>query len=403
MASFAHEPGWLQRLAARIGRRRMWWLFCVAWIALIVVGLVNGPRYDYRAYMKQWARVLAGGNPWLDDPGNVYGVGHQILAVLFLVHPLAPKLLYILSSFGTFLVMFDAQRRDVAIGLATFALLFATPFFVILTPMFGVEDTLVTFLTLFAVDLRIRRARTIAPALLLAAAVLTKVYPLALLPFIATDRGVINFRFVGVFGAATCLGLLATVAVWGLPALGIVPFAFVRDGKMLSIFWFLSQSGLSPIAHSTLARALIVWNSAVVAAVMASLYALHFFGKMRALPGTVVAMLGLLAFYKVGNPQYFLCSASLLIYFLTADRDRGTLEDRPLLGAAAAYLVVLNLFQIWYQISGGSVRYPEVRAFVGLPAFVTGVVLMSRILSRELRGRPDPGMPIAVIDARFGV
>jgi hypothetical protein len=365
-------------------------LFCSVWIVLIVVGIVEGPRYDYRAYMKQWARVLAGGNPWLDDPGNVYGVGHQILAVLFLVHPLAPKLLYILSSFGTFLVMFAAQRRDIAIGLGTFALLFATPFFVILTPMFGVEDTLVTFLTLYAVDLRIRQGRTIAPALLLAAAVLTKVYPLALLPFIATDRGVINFRFVGVFGAAMGLGLLGTVAVWGLPALGIVPFAFVRDGKMLSIFWFLSQSGLSPIAHSPLARALIVWNSAVVAAIMASLYALHFFGKMRALPGTVLAMLGLLAFYKVGNPQYFLCSASLLIYFLTVDRDRGTLEDRPLLGAAAAYLLVLNVFLIWYQISGGSVRYPEVRAFVGLPAFVTGIVLMWQILGRELRGRPDP-------------
>jgi hypothetical protein len=381
-------------LAARIDRRRMWCLFGIAWIVLIVVGLVEGPRYDYRAYMKQWARVLAGGNPWLDDPGNVYGVGHQIMAVLFLVHPLAPKLLYILSSFGTFLVMFDAQRRDVAVGLATFALLFATPFFVILTPMYGVEDTLVTFLTLFAVDLRIRKARTLAPALLLAAAVLTKVYPLALLPFIATDRGVINFRFVGLFGVAMCLGLLATVAVWGLPALGIVPFAFVREGKMLSIFWFLSQSALSPIAHSALARALIVWNSAVVAAVMALIYALHFFGKLRALPGTVVAILGLLAFYKVGNPQYFLCAASLLIYFLTVDRDRGTLADRRLLGAAGAYLVVLNVFQIWYQISGGSVRYPEVRAFVGLPAFVTAIVLMWLILSRELRERPAPARDV---------
>jgi hypothetical protein len=394
MASPAREPAWRQSLAARIDRRHMWWLFCAVWIVLIVVGLVEGPRYDYRAYMKQWARVLAGGNPWLDDPGNVYGVGHQILAVLFLVHPLAPKLLYILGSFGTFLVMFDAQRRDVAVGVATFALLFATPFFVILTPMYGVEDTLVTFLTLYAVDLRIRQGRTLAPALLLAAAVLTKVYPLALLPFIATDRGVINFRFVGVFGAAMCLGLLGTVAVWGLPALGIVPFAFVRDGKMLSIFWFLSQSGLSPIAHSALARALIVWNSAVVAAIMASLYALHFFGRMRALSGTVVAMLGLLAFYKVGNPQYFLCSASLLIYFLTVDRDRGTLEDRWLLGAAGAYFLVLNVFQVWYQISGGSVRYPEVRAFVGLPAFVTGIALMWLILGRELRDRPDPARDV---------
>src|SRR5262245_66066070 len=155
--------------------------------------------------MKQWARVLSGVNPLLYDTANVYGVGHQVMAVLYLVHPLAPKLVYILSSFGTFLVMFDAQRRDVAVGLATFALLFATPFFVILTPMYGVEDTLVTFLTLFAVDLQIRQGRTLAAALLLAAAVLTKLYPLALLPFLATNRGSINFRFVGTFFAATCL------------------------------------------------------------------------------------------------------------------------------------------------------------------------------------------------------
>src|SRR5262245_24431011 len=86
MGSTAPEPGWLASLAARIDRRQMWWLFCIVWTVLIVVGIVEGPRYDYRAYMKQWARVLDGGNPWLDDPGNVYGVGHQILAVLFLVH-----------------------------------------------------------------------------------------------------------------------------------------------------------------------------------------------------------------------------------------------------------------------------------------------------------------------------
>jgi hypothetical protein len=255
--------------------------------------------------------------------------------------------------------------------------------------MYGVEDTLVTFLTLCAVDLRIRRGRIAAPALLLAAAVLTKVYPLALLPFIATERGAINLRFIGVFVAAMCLGLLATVAVWGPATLGIVPFALVRDAKMLSIFWFLSQSALSPIAHSSLARALIVWNSAVVAGVLALLYALHFFRKMRALPGTVVAALGLLAFYKVGNPQYFLCSASLLIYYLTVDRDLGTLADRRLRTAAGAYLLLLNLFQIWYQVSGGSVRFPEVRAFVGLPAFITAIALMWLILSRGLHEQPD--------------
>jgi hypothetical protein len=49
----------------------------------------------------------------------------------------------------------------------------------------------------------------------------------------------------------------------------------------------------------------------------------------------------------------------------------------------------LNLFQIWYQVSGGSVRFTEVRAFVGLPAFITAIALMWLILSRGLHEQPD--------------
>ena len=63
------------------------------------------------------------------------------------------------------------------------------------------------------------------------------------------------------------------------------------------------------------------------------------------------------------------------------------------------------------------------RAFVGVPAFIAAIVLMWPILSRELREQPvgvrgaplpawsppmasattGPGMPIAVLDGRFGV
>ena len=62
--------------------------------------------------------------------------------------------------------------------------------------------------------------------------------------------------------------------------------------------------------------------------------------------------------------------------------------------AAGAYLLVLNLFQVWYQISGGSVRFPEVRAFVGLPAFIIAIALMWLILGRELRERPAPARDV---------
>jgi ABC-type sulfate transport system permease component len=44
-----------------------------------------------------------------------------------------------------------------------------------------------------------------------------------------------------------------------------------------------------------------------------------------------------------------------------------------------------------------------VRAFVGLPAFITGIALVWLIVSRELRESTRSGMPIAVLDGRFGV
>ena len=287
---------------------------------MATVGFLAGPTYDYPAYMAQWSQVLAGENPWLFGTANVYGVGHQILAPVFHVHPLLPKLLFIFCWLGSFVTILGARRDSPAVDLAVFLALFATPFFIVLICLYGVEDALVTFLALAAIDLRTRKARTIAPAILLAVAALTKVYPVALLPFLATDRARIDFRFIILFLAAMSLGILFTVALWGAQLLHIVDVATAREGKMLSIFWFLLDSRFSPLAHTPLAKLLSDWNFAVVIVAMASLYGVHFFGRMRSLAGTVLASIGLLAAYKVGNPPYFVFPATLLIYFLAVER-----------------------------------------------------------------------------------
>ena len=305
---------------------------------------------------------------------------------LFHVHPLLPKLLFIFCWLGSFVTILGARRDSAAVDLAAFLALFATPFFIVLICLYGVEDALVTFLALAAIDLRTRKARTVAPVVLLAAAALTKVYPLALLPFLATDRGRIDVRFIILFLAAMSLGILFTVALWGLPFLHIVDIAAVRDGKMLSIFWFLLDSRFSPLAHTPSARLLSDWNFAVVIVVMASLYGLHFFGRLRALAGTVLASIGLLAAYKVGNPPYFVCPATLLIYFLAVDRATYDGQSKyALVAAAAFYLLVLNVFEFWYYLTDGSFQYPQVRAFVGLPCLVATLFLMGQIFIWERR------------------
>jgi hypothetical protein len=364
----------------------------------MAVALVSGPHYDYHSYMAQWARALAGHNPWLNDPRNAYGPGHELLAPFFFIHPLLPKAVFVLSWFGCFIVVFEAAGRDAMMGLASFLTLFATPFFDILVCFFGVEDILVAFLTLLAIDLKVRKAQEVAPALLLAFAALIKVYPLAISPFLATERGAIDRRFLRACLSAVAGGLLLTIALWGNSVVQVVQLAATREGKMLSIFWYLSESRFSPLAGTGLTRTLSNWNLLVLFAAMATAYACHVYREMRALTGALIASIVVLAFYKVGNPQYFILPSVLVIYLLAVRAHQGAEKDCGLLVAAGAYLLVLNGFELWYAVTH-SHRFPQVRAAIGLPCFLASLLLAWRVMRDDLRRRGPgqqtrPGMTV---------
>ena len=380
---------------------RMTSLCAVVWTALLIVGFLKGANYDYRyVYVIHWSRVLAGENPWLPDlltglPGSAFGVGHQILAGLFYFHPLAPKVFFILCWFGTFVIVFKAQRREATIDAMMFLMLFAAPFYIVLICFYGVNDALVAFLTLLAIDLRTRKKMCVGPAVLFAIAILTKLYPLALLPFLATDRGVISVRFIAVVLLALAIGLLPAVTLWGWSVFYIVGANVYGGGKTLSIFWFLYDSRLSPIAHTSLAEALIASNFVIVGLAMALLYAFHLFGKMRALTGAVLASVILFAFFG-GNPQYFICPTMLLIYFLAIVTPKRDFSDPRLITAAMSYFAVLNGFEVWYYLTNNGTTtahyailpnwvfsHQQVTALVGLPCFVTAIFLVWQIVLYE--------------------
>jgi hypothetical protein len=357
---------------ARSHGPQMPWLGAGAAFLWLAAAMALGPHYDYTPYMVQWARIMAGNDPWLGDPTNAYGPGHVLLAPLFQLHRLLPKLLFLLSWIGAFLVLFAAAGRDVVIGTFSFLVLFLTPFFFILVAIYGVEDTLVASLTLLAVDLKVRKRWSVLPAILLMLAGFTKVYPLVLLPFLATDRGVISWRFILCFVLACAVAALLTYAVWGTSVLYIFKFASGRGSVMISIFHFLARSDLSPLS-ARLASLLLVWNTAVVIVVLAGIYALQYLRKMTALMGTTIAMIAALAFYKVGNPQYWVCSGLLLIYLLAAEASDRHHLNRKLLLATAGYFLVLNLFQAWFIFMKADT---PVTSFIGLPVFIASVILL---------------------------
>jgi hypothetical protein len=366
---------------AQSHQSRMPWLGAGIAFLWLAAGMALGPHYDYTPYMVQWTRILAGNDPWLGDPTNAYGPGHVLLAPLFQLHRLLPKLLFLVSWIGVFLIVFAAAGRDIVIGTFSFLFLFLTPFFFILVCIYGVEDTLVTFLTVLAVDLKVRKGWSVLPAILLTLAAFTKVYPLVLLPFLATDRGIISFRFILATVVACAVAALLTYAVWGTSVLYIFQLASGRGGLMLSIFHFLSRSALSPLAGTALADSLLVWNTAILAVVLGGIYAVQFLEKMPALAGTTIAMIGMLTFYKVGNPQYFVCAAALLIYFLAVQAGDRRPFDKGLYLAAGGYLLVLNLFQSWYIFFWD---YPPTSAFIGLPIFIASVALLWQLIRYNL-------------------
>jgi hypothetical protein len=219
---------------------------------------------------------------------------------------------------------------------------------------------------------------------------------------LATDRGVISVRFIAVVLLALAIGLLpVALAIGLLPAITLWPWSvFLIVGtnihdKMLSIFWFLYDSRLSPIAHTSLAEALIASNFVIVGLAMALLYAFHLFGKMRALTGAVLASVVLFAF-SGGNPQYFICPTMLLIYFLAIETPKRDFSDPRLITAAMSYFAVLNGFGVWYYLTNNGTTtahyailpnwvfsHQQVTALVGLPCFVTAIFLVWQIVRYE--------------------
>jgi hypothetical protein len=120
-----------------------------------------------------------------------------------------------------------------------------------------------------------------------------------------------------------------------------------------------------------------------VDAAMAVFYLVQFVRRMPAVAGTAIAMIGLLAFYKVGNPQYFHCPAVLLIYFLASPTGRSGVLDGGLLAAAAGYLAVLSIFEAWYLAFNTYAVHAHVSAFIGLPCFLTSAALLWRLMLHE--------------------
>ena len=366
-------------------------------VVAVPASLMSSIRQDYRAYTRQWARIAAGGNPWIDAngffTGNAYGPVHNLLAFPYQVHPALPRVLFTLVYVCVFLWFrhrlgtTPLRRTILAVVLLANGLLWIS------IVDYGHNDVLCAAFALAAVTL-VEDGRATSAGLALALGVLTKLYPLVLVPLLALDGRRIRWRFLAAFLGALAGGVFLTWWTWGASFLTPFTYAVERRSSLLSVFYFLRGSrspllGLSPSPD-------VDWLSGyLTVASLALLLAFHVRFRLTASFSSALAAVILFAFYKVGHFQFYVTPLLLLVhwYFREAWDEA---KSPPRLPALAAYVAWFALVPLAFRQMGHfKGAWGDVREWIGLPSFLLQAWLIGTLVAWRARaaGTPRPLPP----------
>ena len=106
-------------IAALARDRRLQILALLAYgLALMAVTVAYGIRHDYVSYVLHWDNILAGGDPWWQDPSfvpNAYGPLYNAFAALHFLHPLLPKVIFSGMFFASVVLVVTTVRENLGV------------------------------------------------------------------------------------------------------------------------------------------------------------------------------------------------------------------------------------------------------------------------------------------------
>ena len=256
--------------------------------------------------------------------------------------------------------------------------------------VYGSADSLVAALCLSALALR-QSGRHSASAVILALAVLLKVYPVVFAPFLALNGRRVNWRFLTTFAALVAAGLGLSLLAWGESTFHSITHNSDRGSKILSIFRFL-RGDASPLKAwvdnlDHLSRPAMAVGGVLV-------FALAWRWRLSPVSGALAGILVTLMLYKVGHQQFYLVVplAAGLWY-----AHRFPVRDRFLSGAMVVCLGWIAFVSALYllthahnYITGAGVtamagRWAFLREWVGLPTFMILISLLAALMRYERR------------------
>tara|TARA_B100000674_G_scaffold345633_1_gene289212 strand:+ start:273 stop:1403 length:1131 start_codon:yes stop_codon:yes gene_type:complete len=360
----------------KIGRNNHIIFFSILNIILFIILFYGGSRHDYSLYSITWQGVLN------QDPNiyyHSYGPLHLFFAFIFNLNPLLPKIIYgiLFSIFQIFLFLKLLKLEDKFLLL--FYISIPCNFLIIATVYFyGINDSIVAFFLFFSLIFKLDK-KDLLSGIFLSVSILTKIYPILLVPFFILERKKINIKLLFSLIVSLIVIMLISFYFFGNKLI-LDPFMFgaARDPKLLSILASLSYD----FPESLIVKKLIENNSFIVlvSTLMTIIFCL--IKQTRILVSLILTYLTILITYKVGHMQFYLPLCAFFSLLLIYEK-----KYLDIFYIVLPLIILLSFTQLIYSTTSGfdlmsqsEYNFEIIRQKIGYIFFTINIFVFYRII-----------------------
>lgn len=338
------------------------------------------PMHDYGLYFRHWDLVLNGGDPWQKmGAANAYGPIYNLFAWLYAIDKQLPKMVFVASwLFISIYTFFQFSKLNVTFFQKTlfFVFWFLNPFFIVATVFYGFNDSFVALLVFMGVLVALRFKGHAAGTVLITLGVLTKMYPLFLLPFLTREKRVM-YRNIAIFIVLLLAVYCLTYIVWGGSFVNAFGKANGRDPTLFSIMRFVDGAYFP---SRFLADIIVGLTNLFILVGVGYVFYLFKKGRIDQATAFLAGFTMLLTFYKAGQQQFYLTYFAIFAVWTLY-------EFRKALPNTQAFYAVL-LLGLWMAVMAGVVypatymsgSYEWIRDMIGLPTFILQLSILYFLL-----------------------
>jgi len=358
-------------------------LFFILFLVVITLFAIRlGAQHDYPAHIEFWKQVLRGDNPWLGLDGkptfkNTYPPLWQPLALVYKIHWILPKLLYVWlwAGMSYWLTAYAAENRNSTKWLpwAIGGFMFLNPHFWIEGPMFGHFDVITGLFCLMAAH-SINKKNEVKAGIALSLGLLIKLLPVVAVPFLVLKNKKINWKLLKGFSGVTFLGYGLAFLMWGKSV--IAPFLFTGVSTHY-------HSIYTSVLYATDGRIdLTSYSNYLLLLALTIIFIINWFNKIDALTLFVTILVCVMTFFKNGGIQYYDSLFFVIPYWLVARGDG--LRSKPLsVYLACIYLALVSLLNIFHHLMKplADAILPAFDQKFGFFIFPVGICLLYSLVS----------------------